>query len=294
MTEVKPEHKAGLELFAKVHGNDLDSMLCEDLDRLIAQASAAPEQGAALTPAAYRTIDEFGSCTLSIGKIHPDSRALVLADHAERLIRFGRYEVERLRAENKRLAAAVEYNKEPDDAEFGPGHPVFEMADEKDKASARAELAEQKLADAQALLRDANNAGGFVRFMDLRNRIDAFLSATAQPAESESHCPGDGVIACKECPDRAELREACKRFVAGNRPAERKTRVPLNACTECKGADGFLIGHDSSKDKPHSIRCGSCYKEVRAKEHTGLADAWNSLNPKTGVSVETTEGQTNE
>lgn len=102
------------------------------------------------------------------------------------------------------------------------------LRDQLKAATQRVDVAERKLAEAQALLNvvkdwvlDREISG--VDAIYLIKQIDAFLSATAQPAESEIHYPGDGVKACKECPDRAELREACKRFVAGNKPAEVKS-----------------------------------------------------------------------
>lgn len=41
---VDRKHLAGLELFKSIHKNDIDYLIGEELDRLIAQASAAPEQ----------------------------------------------------------------------------------------------------------------------------------------------------------------------------------------------------------------------------------------------------------
>lgn len=45
-------------------------------------------------------------------------------------------ERDQLRAETDTLKTAVEFNRAPDDAEFGPGHPVFELAAENDRLRA--------------------------------------------------------------------------------------------------------------------------------------------------------------
>ena len=176
MSEVTREHKAGLELAKQELGAfNVAAKASADycLDPLIAQASAAPELGAALTPAAYRTIDEFGSCTLSIGKIHQDSRALVLADHAERLIRFGRYEMERLQQSVSDLKGIQ-----------------WAISQQRDAATQRADAAEQKLSEAQALLRDLmaawESTEGHAALFDAFDRLHAVLSATAQPGEVKS------------------------------------------------------------------------------------------------------------
>lgn len=49
-------------------------------------------------------------------------------------------------------------------------------------------------------------------------------------------------------------------------------------CTSCDNCQGFNTGHDSTQQKPYSIRCDNCHKEARAADHTGLARAWNALN----------------
>lgn len=48
-------------------------------------------------------------------------------------------ERDQLRAEVETLKAAVEFNRAPDEAKFGPGHPVFELCAENDRL--RAEVA---------------------------------------------------------------------------------------------------------------------------------------------------------
>lgn len=119
------------------------------------------------------------------------------------------------------------------------------------KETQRADAAERKLGEAVGLLRERRETDGAVVYLqrderEWAERADTFLSASAEPA----------------------------------RP---KRSAPLNACGGCEGGYGFLIGHDSSKEEPHSIRCGHCYREVRAKEHADLAGAWNSANPANAV-----------
>lgn len=176
-----------LETFQKVEvQNDSQSADIQHFVNL--EANAAPEQEA--VACRYRLKDGDRAWTYREGDV-PVHQA-----HYERELLYTHpsAEIERLRAENKRLAAAVEYNKAPDDAEFGPGHPVFEMADETDKANARASLAEQRLAEAQALLRDfrdaVNTSDVATRTTSARKRLyscidraDTLLSATAQPAK---------------------------------------------------------------------------------------------------------------
>lgn len=176
MTTVTREHLAGLELFKSVHKNDIDYLIGEELDRLIAQASAAPEQ----EPVAWACAQQLralnkapGSATCAVWNASGFSR-VPLYTHPSA-------EIERLRAENKRLDLALaqaDHNYDCDRQQF-----------------------EQRLADAQALLaksvasvryqqgmqnldHDAGRAHE-KRFADLADAIDAFLSATAQPAECE-------------------------------------------------------------------------------------------------------------
>lgn len=50
MTQVNRTHLAGLEIYKRLHGEDIDYMLREDLDKLIERARSEPAQG----PVAFR------------------------------------------------------------------------------------------------------------------------------------------------------------------------------------------------------------------------------------------------
>lgn len=175
MEKVNRGHLAGLELFARLHDSDLDYMISEDLGNLIAQASAAPEQ----EPVAWGFPDPEPAGRPFLLLVHtPDAVArpeelFPLYTHADPS------EVERLRAEIESMRERVT-----------PTHKSLigkhaEIIKERD-------LLREKLADAQALLRDCHaefdiaEASGFE--VEMRKKIAAFLSATAQPAEHESDC----------------------------------------------------------------------------------------------------------
>lgn len=200
--EITREHKAGLEKVLDVvesrslirkNGMIDGHILQRDLHSWIAQASAAPEQEpvAWMTPSGgfYRDkkVAETGLhghvCKVTPVYSHPSA------------------EIERLRAENKRLL----YAGQALEADFSSYRREVEHKDE--ACTRRADAAEQKLAEAQALLskgvlvgraelslvrsalkRDAEERGMLGRgemLVELDRsveRFDTFLSATAQPA----------------------------------------------------------------------------------------------------------------
>lgn len=214
MTTVTRENLAGLELAKKELGEfSIEAKAAADycLGPLIAQASAAPEQEAA---------GHFSFCHDKKKWIQqklkgPEFAHLLtpLYTHADPS------EASRLRAELENMRGRVTSTHKS----------LIEKHAEiiKDRDDLRRQLAE-----AQALLREAQGSVKFHRGMgqrhaesvgDLHTRIDAFLSATAQP--TECRCPkiGESWNPNKhgaDCPVHAELREACKRFVAGNKPAD--------------------------------------------------------------------------
>lgn len=98
---------------------------------------------------------------------------------------------------------------------------------------------ERKLAERDELLRESVKTPWLY---DVRGKIMAYLSASAEPEvpQVESEKPG--------------------------------------RCTSCDDCQGFNTGHDSSQQKPYSIRCDNCHKEARASDHAGLARAWNAIN----------------
>lgn len=86
-----------------------------------------------------------------------------------------------------------------------------------------------------------------------------------------------------DIPALSGYRWYLKRFEAAlsasaEQEAPRSEPEKPSRCTSCDNCQGFNIGHDSSQQKPHSIRCDNCHKEARAADHDGLATAWNALN----------------
>ncbi|PIK76350.1 hypothetical protein [Pseudomonas urethralis] len=98
-----------------------------------------------------------------------------------------------------------------------------------------------QLAEQVSLLRDMHDSP-YHYIRDFKPRIDAALSASAEPVTPQSE---------PEKPSR---------------------------CTSCDNCQGFNTGHDSSQQLPYSIRCDNCHKEARAVDHSGLTRAWNALN----------------
>lgn len=164
MSEVKREHLAGLKFFAKIHGNDLDSMLCEDLDKLIAQASAAPEQEpVAWVPCSPEWLKAGGDCETApriccapgqgISHLHPS------------------HDIARLRADLGE--AKGEYDRST--------NKVAELRDQLKAYTQRADAAERKLGEAVGLLSDLMTRPDLPPVA--RGWIEAFLPASAEPAE---------------------------------------------------------------------------------------------------------------
>ncbi len=86
-----------------------------------------------------------------------------------------------------------------------------------------------------------------------------------------------------DIPALSGVRWYLKRFEAAlsasaEREVPRSEPEKPSRCTSCGNCRGFNIGHDSSQQKPHSIRCDNCHKEARAADHDGLARAWSALN----------------
>lgn len=180
MSEVKREHLAGLELayesLEQLSGFD-EQRLCS----LIAQAIAAPEQEAV----AY--CDDFTldilkrGAAYSIG-VEPAKSTRRSENAIHPLYTDPSAEIERLRAENKRLDLALaqaDHNYDCDRQQF-----------EQKLAEVRALLAKSVASvryqqGMQSLDHDAGRAHE-KRFANLADAIDAFLSATAQPAEVKS------------------------------------------------------------------------------------------------------------
>lgn len=206
MIEVKREHLAGLQLVL----DEIASGRYPDLRVMIAQASAAPEQ----EPVAWTwqgTLDRLKTGDCPDGEVVYPHRGpgvpIALYTHADPS------EVEQLKQNHRMHAARLISGK-------------VQLRETLEAATQRADAAERVLGEVMGLLREeirpcldvwanyepVNTSGALIL------RIDALLSASAEPAAD--HCPGDGVNPCKECPDRVELREACKRFVDSNKPAK--------------------------------------------------------------------------
>ncbi len=137
-----------------------------------AQASAAPEQEAVAWRRLEADDNETAGWNYYAGKV-AGGKPLYTHPSAE---------IERLRAENKRLQKAAQTNWN-------------EFADRN-----RLDV-EQKLAEAQALLRESfdeldKGPSSFSK-VTLRNRIHAAISSTAQPAAEQSAGVDDGT--CPEC-----------------------------------------------------------------------------------------------
>lgn len=230
MSEVKREHLAGLELALSRLQHHLAHENVKALHELIGKASAAPEQS---------EITGKPECSLGYGhaghwcgpevKCWLDPRSKENRDYENS-------EVTQLRADLVK-ARRNEHNSEV--AYRAAIDKQDEMRGRLEAATQRADAAERQVADLQAqlvgvsLARDAaeRKLGEALAIIErvkvkelvspncpLGKRIDALLSNSAEPVAD--HCPGDGVNACKDCPDRVELREACKRFVVRHKPAK--------------------------------------------------------------------------
>ncbi len=211
MSEVKREHLAGLELALDiVAGHIVQDDAANDLRKMIAQASAAPEQ----EPVAFR-------CKLSIHKQWkyidhraPDSFELRELQIENLYTHADTSDVQRLRAEldNQRANTLAQI-----DAHAETREQLF-------AATQRADAAERNAADLDALLREVQKDSGFRNLYEqLQDQIDALLSASAEPANCMP-CGGWGVIAAE--PGDAETKcEHCNG--TGKEPA--------------KGGDGEVV-----------------------------------------------------
>lgn len=159
MTTVTREHLAGLELVQR-EVSITSPLTAEQLEYLIDQASASPEQEV-FVYALMRDGDP-AICQTTLTEDAAKSWATP-GYHYLPLYTHPSAEIDRLRAENKRLDLALaqaDHNYDCDRQQF-----------------------EQKLADAQALLRDALTHRTYYERHAMYDRIDAFLSA-AQPADT--------------------------------------------------------------------------------------------------------------
>lgn len=192
MSEVKREHLAGLELAMSRMQRHLAHENVKILHDLIAQASAAPEQ----EPAGHFSFCHDKKKWIQQKLKGPEFAHLLtpLYTHADPS------EVERLRAENNRLNGIIGQWESSLNARL-----LLEKQAELSKV-------EQKLAEAQALLRERDRliygvigATGKKR-AEYLSKLHDLVSATAQPAEcahsdTAQHRTGDGtpVEFCNEC-----------------------------------------------------------------------------------------------
>jgi hypothetical protein len=88
------------------------------------------------------------------------------------------------------------------------------------------------------------------------------------------------ILWCGEEPDFIEDGTVARNALSASAEPSAPKCVPEkpSRCTSCDNCQGFNTGHDSTQQKPYSIRCDNCHKEARAADHTGLARAWNALN----------------
>lgn len=184
MSAVTREHLAGLKLARECVGysNSETSAWdkCDELDELIAQASAAPEQEAVEALPLAECVEHRHP---GYGGGYFGTEVVMLYTHADPNVHWQAVAseqmtvIERLRAEIKHLESAwhVDVMRRKDDL-------IASQERENDRVK-------KELADAQALLKRVHE--GLEKghpLIKVDAEICALLSATAQPAEHDSDC----------------------------------------------------------------------------------------------------------
>lgn len=184
MTTVTREHKAGLELVER-EVSISSPLAAQQLEYLIAQASAAPEQEAVAWRRLEADDNETAEWNYYAGKV----------EGGQPLYTHPSAEIERLRAERAKFRVVLEGAEYPNldritllseeqcrQVGAAAASCTKSIIDERDQL-------QQKLAEAQALLRELDNAwnshDGKETFGMLMKKVE-LLSATAQPAEVKS------------------------------------------------------------------------------------------------------------
>jgi hypothetical protein len=228
-----------------------------------------------MNQASIDAIRSHGQALIMVGVngFPPGDKAIPLYTHADP------GEVERLRAEVERLRSGFYQQVTDDDlkkiADFIgdgdlPTKSFFLRPDAANLANVTMHMVREvqasraQLAERDALLESAAEGASILRSLieNIEAKGNDSPESTASFLQQALHC----------------VSPALSPSASAEPSAPKCVPEKPSRCTSCDNCQGFNTGHDSTQQKPYSIRCDNCHKEARAADHTGLARAWNALN----------------